>query len=182
MRYQTFTLPHKIRTLTGRIAIPLIGTAMCFILLLTLCSQAKAQDCAPTGPDGQQLVGIQPQIEPNQLNPVNLTGAYLGVAVQEGTIFGYSMSLLQSGTRVAGLSCTWIPDSPYYALYSVSGQVQNGVFDFTEVTIIRQNSSGFNWCLKTGDLTIFQNGLFLGGPWTAPGCNPGTIAIYRVIK
>jgi hypothetical protein len=182
MRHPAFTLSHNIQNLTRRIVAPSIGIATCVILLLALCGQARAQDCAPTGPDGQQLGGIQPQMEPGQQSPVNLTGLYLGAAVQEGTIFGYSMTLLQSGTRVAGVSCTWIPDSPYYALYSVSGQIQNGLFDFTEVTIIRQNSSGFTWCLKTGGLTIFQNGAFLGGPWTAPGCNPGTIAIYRVVK
>jgi len=169
-----------------------VSLTVAFLLISVLLPlKATAQDCATYGLSKLAPPYHQPTSESqasadgsdsSEAEPAvaKVGGFYSGIVTQGTTVFGYTMTLLESNQgNVVGTSCAWVFDSPYYASYLVTGQVSNGILAFREVTILSQNANGFYWCLKSGNLTLLDNGAFLNGPWTAPGCSPGTIAVVR---
>jgi RHS repeat-associated protein len=116
----------------------------------------------------------------------DLTGFFAGVASQpNGPVvptFGYEMTLLEDDTgAVTGQSYVYIYDSPYYALITLTGQVSGDVLTFQNGTILQQvPPPNAYWCILSGTLTASADGETLNGPWTAPGCAPGTISVSGI--
>lgn len=118
---------------------------------------------------------------------VEITGDFTGTLTQPGgptvPTFGYSMLLFEdTNGNVTGNSFINVPGEPYFAVFSVTGTVSNGTFNFQETGISSQDPApGTYWCIKSGQLTVSGDGLSLTGPWSAPGCVPGTISINSAI-
>jgi hypothetical protein len=106
------------------------------------------------------------------------SGSWVGT-VQQGTskTFDYQMDLVQRGTSVSGT--TRISTASSYGVLSVSGSVAGSSLTFTEGAVYEQQiTSGSRWCLKQGTLTLSSaNTRVLAGPWTASGCQAGTIQV-----
>lgn len=120
---------------------------------------------------------------------VDLTGEWKGQLLQPGSTTGtddyiMTLSLTHEGERISGISRIQIAGTEYYGLMRVEGTLKDGALHFREKDIIEDSSPSelFRWCIKQGDLLLARGrmGDSLSGPWTSPGCVPGTVTLQRV--
>jgi len=120
------------------------------------------------------------------LNGQNISGTWQGVLYQgDGTpvnYFRFSMTLNQNGDNINGTSeIIRSNNQNQFAIITLTGSLSDTTFQFQEITIIDEQTDGtFSWCIKNGDLEYDSSQQKLEGNWQAPGCNPGTIEIYRL--
>jgi gliding motility-associated-like protein len=115
----------------------------------------------------------------------NIAGYWQGVLYQPNgpftVYFPYSMQLLETGNTITGTAYIIEPNSTAYALFSISGTITNNIYSFQVQQIVSQIApTGGIWCIETGTLTYSNSSETLTGPWNAPTCNPGTIALWRL--
>jgi hypothetical protein len=92
------------------------------------------------------------------------------------TLYGFQMSLTQTGHAVEGRSRIESVDDPdIYGEMTVTGVVVDDWFIFWESAIIDENiPEGYRWCEKRGKLNYDGD---LHGPWSALDCEPGEITL-----
>lgn len=113
-----------------------------------------------------------------------VAGTWTGTLLQPGGLtgtFDYSMQLTQNGTAVSGTTHIDIPaQTQSFAEFAVSGTFDSAtnVLQFQELHITNQGQAAPGaWCTKSGTLQLSVSPRRLSGPWTAPGCLPGTITL-----
>ncbi|MEM7657884.1 MAG: hypothetical protein AAF399_17295, partial [Bacteroidota bacterium] len=63
----------------------------------------------------------------------------------------------------------------------LAGTMVDSLYQFGETQILaEQTGPTWYWCIKHGDLNWIDSLQKLEGPWSAPGCNPGTIELFRL--
>ena len=116
----------------------------------------------------------------------DVSGFWQGVLYQQNgvpvTYFPFSMILEQNGNNISGTSeIRSSNNSIFFGIMSLTGSFDGVEFEFQETGILDQlTGSTWYWCIKNGDLVYDENTQTLQGPWQSPGCNPGTIELYRL--
>ena len=139
------------------------------------CARAN-NDCGPT-PDppvpGQAYNGT-----------ADLNGEWVGELTQEpegglDTVYGFQMSLTQTGYAVEGTSRIERLDDPSdFGDMVLTGIVVDDRFIFWDSAIVDENlPEGYRWCEKRGTLEVDGD---LHGPWSALDCEPGMITVSPV--
>ena len=128
--------------------------------------------------------GLYAAPAPQEAATVDLGGEWSGALLQPGgpyDSYGFSMRLIQSGSSVTGSSMIAIPQTPYYGIIDLSGEVNGSSFSFEESSVLDQNApASLRWCIKSGTLTYDPAENSLRGSWSAPDCSPGEIQLRKV--
>jgi hypothetical protein len=114
----------------------------------------------------------------------DLNGEWVGQLTQEpeggfDTLYGFQMSLTQTGHAVEGTSRIESVDDPdIYGEMTVTGVVVGDLFIFWESEILGEDiPEGYRWCEKRGKLNYDGD---LQGSWSALDCEPGEITLSPV--
>ncbi|MEZ4987883.1 MAG: hypothetical protein R2795_23115, partial [Saprospiraceae bacterium] len=107
----------------------------------------------------------------------HLTGVWKGTLWQhEGTdTFAYELTLQQDGPAVSGEAVSTAADGVSQARFLLSGKWDGSLLVLQEVEQLSPNTP--SWCLKY--LTLQLQSTSLIGNWTAKGCRPGAVALYK---
>lgn len=122
----------------------------------------------------------------NNMNSQDISGYWQGVLFQQSGIpvsyFPFSLNVIQNGSQIAGTSEIRQFNAPqYFGIMSFTGNLVDTLLSYQETAILSQLTYGFwFWCLKEASLSYDSLTQMLSGPWQAPGCNPGTIEMYRL--
>jgi hypothetical protein len=107
----------------------------------------------------------------------SLVGTWLGKLTQGSTDYKFTIHVTSGTTTLKGTSR--IQSGKYFGVMSFTASVAKSTVDYAEIAILKQNPPpGGYWCIKSATLTLSQNRTEMSGPWTAPGCTPGTLEVH----
>lgn len=89
--------------------------------------------------------------------------------------YTYQLDLTERGKQVTGTAVSATPDKLYEATFKVTGYWDGSRWILQEVEQLKPETP--KWCLKFATLT--QHGDYWEGDWTADGCKPGTLKLWR---
>jgi hypothetical protein len=125
-------------------------------------------------------------ISTNKTHSQDISGYWQGVLFQQAGVpvsyFPFSINVFQNGSQITGTSEIRQYNAPqYFGIISFTGSLVDTLLSYQETTIDSQLTNGlWFWCIKNASLTYDSLSQSLSGPWQAPGCNPGTIELYRL--
>lgn len=147
---------------------------------------ALATACGGTtdAPETPSPVAPSPLPNPGGGTPAaNLAGVWTGTISQPNgsdvETFIYRLTLTQNGSSLEGSGLLETQSGTrYFADHAVSGSISGDIATLRDGQVRSASfPPGVAVCTKTSTLTL--NGSRLTGQWTAPGCGPGRIDVFR---
>lgn len=114
----------------------------------------------------------------------DISGKWRGTLSQQtgGQGFIYEIDIEQNGAAVSGQARSRSTDGTLSATFELSGKWDGQLLQLQEFRQLQPAAP--KWCLKFMNLT-FSVGVSeaqLSGPWTAKGCDPGTLTLTRPVS
>jgi hypothetical protein len=146
---------------------------------------AGAPNTPPMGTSQARLKTLAIVPSPSPASASEFVGTWTGTAQEMQPVavtFTLTMTVQQgSGNTLTGTFTD--ADGAYYQDVAFTGSVAQGVFTLKLTSVVDETAPppGFGWCGLPGGgtLTLSSNGNTMSGPWSAAGCDNGTLTLQR---